>query len=73
MITASGWERFQVTWASPHGTLFMFTGRSGQPQSMTRRMLAGLLDTGALKLVSGHVVERALDAVAEKALRNTVL
>lgn len=73
MITASGWERFQVTWASPHGTLFMFTGRSGQPQSMTRRMLAGLLDTGALKLVSGHVVERALDAVAEKALQNTVL
>ena len=73
MTTASGWERFQVTWASPQGTLFMFTGKGGQPQSMTRQLLANLLERGALRLVSGHVVERALDAVAEEALRNSVL
>ncbi|HEY8050365.1 MAG TPA: DUF1631 family protein [Ramlibacter sp.] len=73
MITASGWERFQVTWASPHGTLFIFTGKSGEPQSMTRQLLSKLLETGAMKLVSGQaVVDGALDAVAERALRNSV-
>ena len=72
MTSASGWERFQVTWASPQGTLFMFTGRSGQPQSMTRQLLTSLLQKGALRLVPGHVVERALDAVAEQALRNSL-
>jgi hypothetical protein len=73
MMTAHGWQRFQVTWASPHGTLFMFTGKSGQPQSMTRRLLSKLLKTGAMKVVSAQaVVDGALDAVAEKALRNSV-
>jgi len=74
MLTANGWERFQVTWASPHGTLFMFTGKSGQPHSMTRQLLAKLLKSGAIKLVSAQaVVDGALDAVVEKALRNSVL
>jgi hypothetical protein len=72
MMTGPGWQRFQVSWASPHGTLFMFTGKSGQPQSMTRRLLAKMLKTGTLKLVSGQaVVDGALDAVAQEALRNT--
>jgi hypothetical protein len=72
MMTANGWQRFQVTWASPHGTLFMFTGKGGQPQSMTRRLLGKMLKSGALKLISRQaVVDGALDAVAEKALRNS--
>jgi hypothetical protein len=73
MMTGDGWQRFQVNWASPHGMLFMFTGASGHPQSMTRRLVAKLLQAGTLKLISGRaVVDGALDAVAEKALRNTV-
>ena len=40
MKTGAGWARFQVTWASPHGTLFMLTGAGGKPQSLTRRLLS---------------------------------
>jgi hypothetical protein len=73
MMSGNGWQRFQVTWASPHGTLFMFTGKSGQPQSMTRRLLSKMLKGGTLKLISGQaVVDGALDAVAERALRNSL-
>jgi len=73
MMGGAGWQRYQVTWASPHGTLFMFTGKGGQPQSMTRRLLGKMLRGGTLKLVSGRaVVDNALDAVAEKALRNSL-
>lgn len=73
MMAPEGWQRYQVTWASPHGTLFMFTGKSGQPQSMTRRLLSKMLQGGTLKLISGRaVVDGALDAVAERALRNSL-
>jgi hypothetical protein len=74
MMTGSGWQRVQVAWASPHGTLFMFTGANGQPQSMSRRLLAKMLKSGTLKPITGQaLVEGALDAVAEKALANSVL
>jgi hypothetical protein len=73
MLAPQGWQRFQVTWASPHGLLFMFTGQGGQPQSMTRRLLSKMLQGGTLKLISGRaLVEGALDAVAERALRNSL-
>jgi hypothetical protein len=73
MLTGQGWQRFQVTWASPHGTLFMFTGKGGEPQSMTRRLLAKMLQGGTLKLISAQaLVDGALDAVAETALRNSL-
>ncbi len=73
MMTSNGWGRFQVTWASPHGTLFMFTGASGQPQSMTKRLLGKMLQGGTLRLVSGQaLVDGALDAVAQTALRNSL-
>ncbi len=73
MMTPNGWARCQVTWASPHGTLFMFSGASGQPQSMTKRLLGKMLHGGTLRLVSGQaLVDGALDAVAQTALRNSL-
>jgi hypothetical protein len=73
LMTDNGWQRFQVTWASPHGTLYMFTGQRGQPQSMTRQLLARMLRSGTLRTISGQaMVEGALDAIAEKALRNSL-
>lgn len=73
MMTPQGWQRFQVTWASPHGKLFMFTGKNGQPQSMTRRLLSKMLQGETLKLISRQdVVDGALDVVAERALRNSL-
>ena len=67
------WVRTQLTWASPHGTLFLFTGVFGTTQSMTRRSRDKLLASGKLRLISGSpVVEGALDAVAQAAMRNSV-
>lgn len=65
------WVRAQLTWTSPRGSLFMFISSSGLAHSMTRRTLERLLGTDALRVVTrGGVVEGALDAVAQQALRN---
>ena len=71
-LNAQGeWVRAQLTWTSPRGGLYMFISASGMAHSMTRRTLDRLLGSGALQIVSrGGVVEGALDAVAQQALRN---
>lgn len=67
------WVRAQLTWASPHGTLYMFTGASGRPYSMTRRALDKMLAAQTLRVVmQDSMVVGALDAVAQTALRNTI-
>ncbi|MES2631956.1 MAG: DUF1631 family protein [Pseudomonadota bacterium] len=73
MAIEGGWGRYQVTWASPHRTLFMFTSASGKQHSMTRRLLGKMLKGASLRLISDQtVVDGALDAVADEALRNSV-
>ncbi len=64
--------RAQLTWSSPYGTLFMFTDAAGTTHSLTRRALDKLLARGSVTLISQGVVEEALDAVAQKALRNSL-
>lgn len=67
------WVRTQLTWASPHGTLFLFTSAFGTTQSMTRRTRDKLVASGNLRWISDHpVVESALDAVARAALQNSM-
>lgn len=67
------WVRTQLTWASPHGTLFLFTGAFGTTQSITRRSRDKLLAGGKLRLVSGQPIDQgALDAVAQVAMRNSL-
>jgi len=73
MLIDGGWSRYQVTWASPHGTLFMFANAAGQTHSMTRRLLDKMLRGGTLRMISAQaVVDGALDAVAQAALRNSL-
>lgn len=73
LLVAGSWERTQLSWASPHGTLFLFTNSYGGTQSMTRRSLDQLLEQGAMRIISRQtVVEGALDAVAQVAMRNSV-
>ena len=73
MLIDGGWARYQVTWASPHGTLFMFANAAGKTHSMTRRLLDKMLQAGTLRMISGQaVVDGALDAVAQTALRNSL-
>jgi len=71
-LLGEGWERWQLTWASPHGLLFMFTHAGGTTRSMTQRKLNSMMSQGTLRLVSSHpVVDGALDAVARAAWRNS--
>jgi hypothetical protein len=72
-LLGDGWERWQLTWASPHGLLFMFTHANGSTRSMTRRKLNQMLAEGSLRMVSAHpVVDGALDAVARAAWQNSL-
>jgi hypothetical protein len=67
------WSRWQLTWASPHSTLYMFTHGTGKTQSMTRRLLHKMLAAGTVRTVAQQtVVDGALDAVAQAALRNSI-
>ncbi len=69
----SQWTRTQLTWASPQGTLFLFTTPSGSTQSMTRRSRNRLFAAGKMRVMAGHpVVDGALDAVAQAALFNSL-
>ncbi len=67
------WVRAQLTWASPHRTLFMFVSHGGKAHSMSQRTMDKLRSQGQIRVVSdGRLVEKALDAVAQAALRNSV-
>lgn len=67
------WVRAQLTWCSPHATLFMFTSISGTAHSMSRRTLDRLRSGGQLRIVAGRpVVDEALDQVAQAALKNSM-
>lgn len=69
----SQWTRTQLTWASPQGTLFLFTTASGSTQSMTRRSRNRLFAAGRMRALADHpVLDVALDAVAQTALFNSL-
>jgi hypothetical protein len=73
LLADGQWTRTQLTWSSPHGTLFLFTRVDGATQSMTRRSRDKLVAAGALRVISAQpVVEGALDAVAQIAMRNSI-
>lgn len=64
--------RCQITWASPHGTMFLLTSADGRSMSMTRRGLERLMSQDRLRIVADHgVVDEALDAVARQAWINS--
>ena len=73
MLVKGAWVRSQLSWASPHGTLFLFTSTYGSTQSMTRRSRDKLLAAGTMRVISGQpVVDKALDAVVQSALLNSI-
>jgi hypothetical protein len=72
-MPGQGWERWQLSWASPHGLLFLFVQANGGSRSMTRRRLQEMLADGSLRLVATQaVVDGALDAVVRAAWRNSL-
>ena len=73
MLVNGAWTRTQLSWASPHGTLFLFTSTYGSTQSMTRRSRDKLLAAGHMRVVSSQpVVDGALDAVVKTAMLNSI-
>ena len=73
LLVGGEWTRVQLTWASPHGTLFMFTALAGTAHSMSRRTLDRLRAQGRLRIVAErNVVDDALDQVAKAALKNSL-
>jgi Protein of unknown function (DUF1631) len=73
ILIAGEWLRAQLTWASPHATLYMFTSQSGSAHSMSRRSLDRLLSQGMIRIVADrNLVDEALDQVAKAALQNSV-
>jgi Protein of unknown function (DUF1631) len=73
LMLGGGWLRAQLTWASPMRTLFMFVSRGGKAHSMSKRTMDKLCSQGLIRMVSdGQLVDKALDAVAQTALRNSV-
>ena len=67
LVTNGRVVRTQLTWASPHGTLFLFTAPDASTQSMTRRMRDKLAQEGALRVVPAlppKGASRAADAVS---------
>lgn len=67
------WQRVQLTWASPHGRLFMFASATGLAHSMTLRTLQRLQASDLLRVVADMpLTDQALNAVAREALRNSV-
>ena len=73
LLVTGAWVRAQLTWASPHGTLYMFTAQTGSAHSMSRRSLDRLLAQGHIRIVAErNLIDEALDQVAKAALHNSV-
>jgi hypothetical protein len=73
LMVKDEWVRAQLTWSSPHATLFMFTSLAGTAHSMSRRTLDRLRAAGQVKVVAErNVVDEALDQVAKTALQNSL-
>ena len=73
LLIKEKWVRAQLTWASPHATLFMFTSASGSAHSMSKRTMERLrLQDGIRVVAEGRLLDQALDRVANVALRNSL-
>ena len=65
-------QRCQLTWASPHGSIFLFTAPQGRSVSLSRSGLDRLQRAGLLRVIAEHgVVDDALDSVARQARDNS--
>jgi len=73
LLVNGEWMRTQLSWISPHRTMYLFTNAQGQAQSMTQRMLERLLGAGTLRVLSDQpMLDSALDAVVHTAMLNSL-
>ena len=62
LVTNGRTVRTQLTWTSPHGTLFLFTAPDASTQSMTRRVRNKLAAEGLLRVVPAQPPKPARSA-----------
>lgn len=73
MLRGGSASRAELIWVSPEQTMYMFTTTTGRNQSMSRGTLDRLIKQGHVQLlVPANVMDNALNAVTETALRNSV-
>ena len=72
LMAEGGWTRTRLAWTSPNATLLLFSDALGYLQSLTRTAYEQLFAAGQLRIISADPVEDALDAVAQRAMRNSV-
>jgi hypothetical protein len=74
LMSKGTWQRTQLSWISPHGTMYLFTSVQGKTQSMTLRMLERMLTQSTLRVVSvqQNMMDDALDAVVHAAMLNSL-
>ncbi len=73
MRVAGKWERTQLSWIDPDSGVLLFTSASGHTQSMSQQLLNKLKAQGAMRVVAQQtMMDGALDAVAQAAMRNSV-
>jgi len=71
LVTNGRVVRTQLTWASPHGTLFLFTAPDASTQSMTRRMRDKLAAEGSLRVVPAQLPKPAKPAARASGVAET--
>lgn len=65
--------RCQLSWASPHGTMYLFTTTHGRSISLTRRGMERLFERRRLLVVAGQgMVDEALNELTQQAFHNSV-
>lgn len=74
LLQPSGeWQRAQLVWSSPHGTMYLFSMAAKPSVSMTRRNFQALVQRQRARCVAVQsVVDDALDHVMDAAVRNSV-
>lgn len=72
VMVRGSWARWRLSWASPHGSMLMFTNAEGRAESMTRQMYTRMVELGAVRpMPKLSVIDQALDGVAQLALENS--
>lgn len=72
VMVRGSWARWRLSWASPHGSMLMFTNAEGRAESMTRQMYTKMVELGAVRPMPAlSVIDQALDGVAQIALENS--
>ncbi|WP_198973015.1 hypothetical protein [Xylophilus sp. ASV27] len=53
MLQDGQWQRLHLTWASPRGSLLLFTHEDGRTESIARRLCLERMAAAQMRIVNG--------------------